>query len=163
MSNSVLVLGLAIFSLWATVSIVRPVWPFARRWQAFAMSVCCMILIGIVGQDAPTGLAPVAVADAAVGRSENSGWSDREICRAAVKTYFFLDTLPEDASGGGGRFGFRSAAGNLYACRIEGPVAVFDWVNKSGETMQSRSTTFAVSGPRLRIDSDLLDAEFVAD
>jgi hypothetical protein len=48
MSGSVFVLCLAVLSLWATVSIVRPVWPFHRRWLAFAVSVCCIVAIGFV-------------------------------------------------------------------------------------------------------------------
>ena len=53
--------------------------------------------------------------------SADSGiWPDREVCRAAVKTYFFLRTNPADAVDSGGYFGFRSAAGNVYTCRIAG-------------------------------------------
>lgn len=94
--------------------------------------------------------------------AENAGWSGREICRAATKTYFFLDNLPADAPDTGGRFGFRSAKGNLYTCRIEGNVAAFHWLTASGQEMESRSTTFALADDRLVITTDILEERFAA-
>jgi len=82
-------------------------------------------------------------------------WSPREICRAATKTYFFLDALPGDAADSGDRFGFRSAAGYIYTCRLDGNIAAFYWRNSSGQPMESRSTTFALAAGRLIVTTDL--------
>ena len=78
-----------------------------------------------------------------IAASADSGyWTGREICRAAVKTYFFLGIEPVDAPDKGEFLGFRSASGNVYACRVAGTRTQFRWVNASDETMNSSSTTF---------------------
>ncbi|MDE0373253.1 MAG: hypothetical protein OXI73_12030 [Rhodospirillales bacterium] len=87
--------------------------------------------------------------------SADSGiWSDREICRAAVKTYFFLPTKPANAVDSGEHFGFRSTAGNVYTCRVAGQRAEFRWVDASGRRMKSASTTFRVSAGTLIVQTE---------
>lgn len=61
------------------------------------------------------------------------GWSDREVCRAATKTYFWLDKLPVDAPDKGDFMGFLSEKKNYYTCRINGDIADLSWVNMSSE------------------------------
>ena len=85
---------------------------------------------------------------------------DREICRAAVKTYFFLGKKPADAGDSGEYFGFSSAAGNTYTCRIAGRRAEFRWVNTSGERMKSNSTRFRVSDGTLIVETDMKKETF---
>ena len=88
--------------------------------------------------------------------SADSGfWTDREICRAAVKTYFFLRTKPVDAADNGGHFGFRSDRGNVYTFRIAGQRAEFRWFNSSGKRMKSDSTRFRVSDGTLVVETDM--------
>jgi hypothetical protein len=103
----------------------------------------------------------VSLSSAAV--ADDGAWTDREICRAATKTYFFLSSKPLDALDRGAGFYFRSAAGNIYSCRVEGAAAIFFWMNKSGEQMESRSTTFSVDGSRLNVKTDIMDEAFVAE
>ena len=90
-------------------------------------------------------------------------WTDREICRAAVKTYFFLSTRPADATGGDGYLGFRSASGNVYTCQLAGTRAKFRWLNASGEPMTSSSTTFHLAGDTLTIRTDMKKVRFRAE
>ena len=94
--------------------------------------------------------------------TKNVFWSDSEICRAAVKTYFFLNAQPTNAAGGGTWHGFRSTAGNYYICRVDGKSAVISWINKSGEEMNSRTTTFYLSGSRLSVMTDMSEETFFA-
>lgn len=102
--------------------------------------------------------APVFAASADSGMS-----ADREICRAAVKTYFFLRTKPANAVDSGEYFGFRSAAGNVYTCRIAGQRAEFRWVNSSGKMMKSDSTRFRVSAGTLIVQTDMKKETFVRE
>ncbi len=88
-------------------------------------------------------------------------WSDREICRAAAKTYFFLSELPNDAPDIGAYMGFVSAKGNFYSCQIDGGVVDFAWVNKSGENMRSRSTSFTVTDGTLTVKTDMVTETFM--
>ena len=90
-------------------------------------------------------------------------WTNREICRAAVKTYFFLATRPADATGGDGYMGFRSASGNVYTCRLAGTRTKFRWVNASGEPMSSSSTTFRLAEDTLTIRTDMQEERFRAE
>ena len=93
--------------------------------------------------------------------SADSGmWPDREICRAALKTYFFLRTKPANALDSGEYFGFRSTAGNIYTCRVAGQRAEFRWVNASGESMESDSTRFRVSAGTLIVQTDMMKETF---
>ncbi|WP_298568016.1 hypothetical protein [uncultured Aliiroseovarius sp.] len=87
-------------------------------------------------------------------------WTDREICRAATKTYFWLSDLPADAPDQGDFMGFVSEKKNLYTCRVDGDVAEFKWVNKSSEKMHSRSTKVEISGPSLIVKSDIKTESF---
>lgn len=87
-------------------------------------------------------------------------WSDREICRAATKTYFWLNELPSDGPDQGNYMGFMSAKRNYYTCRVDGNVADFKWVNKSSEKMRSRSTTIQINGNRLTVESDMKTENF---
>ena len=99
-----------------------------------------------------------------VAASADSGiWTDREICRAAVKTYFFLRQKPADTADNGDYLGFRSAAGNTYTCRIAGRRAEFRWVNSSGERMNSGSTRFRVSAGTLIVETDMKKETFGKD
>lgn len=90
-------------------------------------------------------------------------WTDREICRAAVKTCFFLAAKPGDAAGGEGYLGFRSASGNVYTCRLTGSRVKFRWVNASGEPMSSSSTTFHFMGDILTVQTDITEKQYRAD
>ena len=87
--------------------------------------------------------------------ADAGAWTEREICRAAVKTYFFLGKLPADAADQGEYFGFVSAKGNVYTCRLAGERAVFRWLTKSGEPMRSELTRFRVSDGVLVIQTDV--------
>ena len=93
--------------------------------------------------------------------AESEVWTDREICRAALKTYFFLDAKPSDTSDIGQFFGFISASGNVYTCRLEGARAEFRWLNDSGQTITSKSTTFHVLGNKLTVQTDMKDELFL--
>ena len=104
-----------------------------------------------------------AGAPAVTASADSSVWPDREICRAAVKTYFFLGTNPGDAVDSGEYFGFRSAAGNVYTCRIAGQRAEFRWVNSSGKMMKSDSTRFRVSAGTLIVQTDMKKETFGKD
>ena len=96
-----------------------------------------------------------------IAASADSGvWTNREICRAAVKTYFFLDAKPTDTADSGQFFGFLSASGNVYTCRIEGTQAEFRWLNASGQTMASKSTTFHVRDGMLTVYTDMTEERF---
>ena len=87
-------------------------------------------------------------------------WMERDICRAAVKTYFFLAKMPADAPDQGEYFGFVSAKGNVYTCRISGERAVFRWLTKSGEPMGSEVARFWVSDGVLVIKTDMSTKKF---
>ena len=92
-----------------------------------------------------------------IAASSDSGvWTNREICRAAVKTYFFLDAKPTDTADSGQYFGFLSASGNVYTCRIEDTRAEFRWLNASGQTMTSKSTRFHVRAGMLTVYTDMV-------
>ena len=95
--------------------------------------------------------------------AEQGPWTDREICRAAAKTYFFLDSKPDDSVDEGSWFGFRSAAGNVYSCRIEGVIAAFSWLNNSGEAMESRSSSFLIDGDQLQVQTDMSQEAFTME
>ena len=96
--------------------------------------------------------------------SADSGmWADREICRAAVKTYFFLRMKPADAVDSGKYFGLRSAAGKVYTCRIAGQRAEIRWVNSSGNLMKSDSTKFRVSAGTLIVQTDMKNETFARE
>jgi len=97
----------------------------------------------------------VAATSAAAGE-----WTDREICRAATKVYFFLPELPQDAPDQGEHMGFVSAKNNYYTCRADGGVADFRWINKSGEQMTSRVTKYSVAGSSMTVESDLQTETF---
>ena len=93
--------------------------------------------------------------------SADSGiWPDREICRAAVETYFFLRKNPADAVDSGEYFGFSSAEGNVYTCRIAGQRVEIRWVNSSGKRMKSDSTRFRVSAGALVVQTDMKKETF---
>ena len=96
-----------------------------------------------------------AGAPAFAASADGGIWTDREICRAAVKTYFFLDSKPADAADSGGYFGFRSDRGSVYTCRIAKQRAEFRWVNCSGQRMKSASTRFQVSDDSLIVQTDM--------
>ena len=99
-----------------------------------------------------------------VAASADTGyWTGRKICRAAVKTYFFLGSKPADAPDAGEFLGFRSASGNVYTCRVAGTRAQFRWVNASGETMNSGSTTFRLEDDTLTIRTDMKEERFAAE
>ena len=87
-------------------------------------------------------------------------WTERDICRAAVKTYFFLANMPADALDQGEYLGFVSAAGNVYTCRLAEERAVFRWSTKSGEPMRSEVTRFRVSDGVLTIKTDMSTKTF---
>lgn len=93
--------------------------------------------------------------------SADSGtWADREICRAAVKTYFFLGAMPADTSDSGKYFGFLGKSGNVYMCRIAGARTEFRWMNSSGNTMTSKSTKFHVRDGILTVQTDMKKERF---
>ena len=92
--------------------------------------------------------------------ADTDSWSERDICRAAVKTYFFLGKLPADAVDQGEYFGFVSAKGNVYTCRLAGERAVFRWLTKGGEPMRSELTRFRVSDGVLIIKTDMSTETF---
>ncbi len=92
--------------------------------------------------------------------ADTDSWAGRDICRAAVKTYFFLGEPPADATDQGEYFGFVSAAGNVYTCRLAGDRAVFRWLTKSGEPMRSELTRFRVSDGVLVIKTDMSTETF---
>ena len=99
-----------------------------------------------------------------IAASADSGyWTDQEICRAAVKTYFFLGIKPAGAPDNGEFLGFRSASGNVYTCRVAGARMYFRWVNASGEPMNSSSTTFRLEGDTLTIRTDMKEERFQAE
>ena len=80
---------------------------------------------------------------------KTDSWTDREICRAAVKTYFSLEDMPVDSEDNGDFMGFESAAGYIYTCRIEGNIAILKWINGTGDAMSSRKTSFKRDGNTL--------------
>ena len=92
--------------------------------------------------------------------AEAGYWTDREICRAATKTYFFTSSRPADAPDQGDRLGFISDSGNIYTCRIEGTSVAFYWVNDSGETMESSSSSFSIVGDQLHVRTDMMEEIF---
>lgn len=92
--------------------------------------------------------------------SDNSIWTDREICRAAVKTYFFLDSEPADAANSGQFSGFRSTSGYIYGCRINDDKVEFRWLNASEEIMRSNSTEYHVLDNVLTIQTDMKTESF---
>jgi hypothetical protein len=104
----------------------------------------------------------IAACAALVGTQVSAGavWSEREICRAATKTYFWLSDLPSDALDSGGYMGFASAEQNYYTCRVEGNVADLAWINRSAEDMRSRSTTFSIIGNALTVKSNMNTERF---
>jgi hypothetical protein len=90
-------------------------------------------------------------------------WSDREICRAAAKTYFWLSDLPSDAPDQNDYMGFRSAAQNYYTCRIDGNNVDFVWKNDASVDMRSQNTKFIVRGNELTVTTDLAAETFKTD
>ena len=99
-----------------------------------------------------------------VAAAADSGfWTNREICRAATKTYFFLRGKPADAKASDELFGFRSEAGYVYTCRINGTQIEFRWVDTSGATMQSDTTTFRMSDDILFVHTDMKEEGFPPD
>ncbi len=102
----------------------------------------------------------IAIAFTATQSFASEGWSDREICRAATKTYFWLSELPSDAPDQEVYMGFWSAKQNYYTCRIDGDVVDFRWVNKSSEKMRSQSTKIEFSRNKLTVISDMKTESF---
>ncbi|MCY4547538.1 MAG: hypothetical protein OXC28_04145 [Defluviicoccus sp.] len=92
--------------------------------------------------------------------ADTSSWTERDICRAAVKTYFFLSEPPADADDQAGYFGFVSAAGNVYTCRLSEGRAVFRWMTKGGEPMRSELTRFRLSHGVLVIRTEMSTETF---
>ncbi len=76
-------------------------------------------------------------------------WTDREICRAAVNTYFSLKDMPVDSEDNGDFMGFESAAGYIYTCRLEDNIAILKWVNGTDDAMTSKATSFELNGNTL--------------
>ena len=131
-------------------------------------SVDCRLRFRTVSSDMRAAiLSCLVLAHAGLGSLASSAdggfWTDREVCRAAVKTYFFLAAKPADATGDDGYFGFRSASGNIYTCRLAGAQAIFRWANASGEPMNSSSTTFRLAGDTLTIRTDMNEERFRAE
>jgi len=104
-----------------------------------------------------------AIATPIVAFADSGVWTNREICRAAVKTYFFLDAKPTDTADNGEYFGFLSASGHVYTCRIEGTQAEFRWLNASGQSMTSKSTRFHVRDGTLTVSTDMMEERFSTD
>ena len=102
----------------------------------------------------------VALLAALPALADADHWAERDICRAAVKTYFFLGTMPADAADQGEYFGFVSAKGNVYTCQVAGDRAVFAWLTKSDELMRSEVTRFRVSDGVLTIKTDMSTKTF---
>jgi len=102
----------------------------------------------------------IAIFFSATESTAGETWSDRDICRAATKTYFWLSELPSDAPNQGQYMGFRSAKQNYYTCRVDDRVADFRWLNKSSESMKSRSTKIVVSDGTLTVISDMKTERF---
>ena len=92
--------------------------------------------------------------------ADTGSWAKRDICRAAVKTYFFLSKLPSDVADQGEYFGFTSAAGNVYTCRLVEDRAMFRWLTKGSQPMQSDVTRFRVSDGVLIIETDMSTRTF---
>ena len=111
------------------------------KWMKIAKATGIMVVHAIV--------MPISVF------ADSGFWTDREICRAAVKTYFFLDQAPTNATNQGEYFGFISAAGNIYTCRLDRERAVLRWLTESGEMMHSEVTRFRVSDGILTIKTDM--------
>lgn len=105
-------------------------------------------------------IAAVVISFLATQAVANESWSDREICRAATKTYFWLNELPSDGPDQENYMGFMSAKHNYYTCRVDGNVAEFKWVNNSSEKMRSRSTRIEINGDRLTVESDMKTESF---
>lgn len=81
-------------------------------------------------------------------------WTDREICRAATKTYFWLRDLPKDATDQGQYMGFMSADRHYFTCRVDGQIADLRWSDQSSAPMRSRSTRVEIEKGRLTVRSD---------
>ena len=92
--------------------------------------------------------------------ADSEVWAHREICRAAIKTYFFLGAMPSDTTDSGQYFGYLSKLGNVYMCRIVGARAEFQWLNASGQTMTSKSTKFRVRDGILTVQTDMKKERF---
>ena len=107
-----------------------------------------------------TVIAGAIVLAALPALADMGSWTERDICRAAVKTYFFLKELPADAADQAEYLGFTSAAGNVYTCRLSGERAVFRWLTKGGKPMRSRLTRFHVSHGVLVIKTDMSSETF---
>ena len=105
----------------------------------------------------------LAIMSPSLAAAQTGGWTERDICRAATKTYFFLREMPADTSDKGAYFRFVSNADNVYGCRVSGERAVFKWINNYYETMTSRSTTFHLSGNALIIKTDMKTERFEKD
>ena len=95
--------------------------------------------------------------------ADSGVWTNREICRAAVKMYFFLDARPTDTADSGRYFGFLSASGSVYTCRIEGIQAEFRWLNASGQTMTSKSIRFNVWDGILTVYTGMKEERFATE
>lgn len=96
------------------------------------------------------------------GSAYASGWNDQAICRAAAKTYFFLNALPAEGPIKDDRYGLVSSSGNLYFCKVNSGTVEFYWKNKSGESMTSKSTKYSLSGDNLTVTTDMMNETFHA-
>ncbi len=85
-------------------------------------------------------------------------WTERDICRAAVSTYFSLEEMPVNSKDNGDFMGFKSAAGYIYTCRIKNNIAILQWVNATGDTMNSKATSFKQDGNTLIVTDNTLGA-----
>ena len=85
-------------------------------------------------------------------------WTEREICRAAVNTYFSLEKMPDDSEDNGDFMGFKSAAGYIYTCRLEGNIAILKWVNATNDAMISKKTSFKLNGNTLVVTDNSMGA-----
>lgn len=105
-------------------------------------------------------IAGAAMLAALPALADTGSWTERDICRAAIKTYFFLGKMPANAPDQGDYFGFASTAGNVYTCRLAEERAVFRWLTRGGEPMHSKSTRFHVSDGVLVIKTDMSTKTF---
>ncbi len=106
-------------------------------------------------------IATTAVAALSIPQVSLAGqtpWTEREICRAAVNTYFSLEEMPVDSEDNGDFMGFKSAAGYIYTCRLEDNIAILKWVNATGDAMSSRKTSFKLNGNTLVVTDNSMGA-----
>lgn len=108
---------------------------------------------------------PLLAAPLLPAHAAGDAWSEREICRAAIKTFFLLPELPTDDAAADFRdhMGFQGRNGIVtrqYACRVQEDRVAIRWFKENGDRKRDANTRWAREGDALVIRTQMDEARY---